>query len=445
MCPLGTYCPEGSSGPKDCLAGKYCEVTRLPEPSGNCTAGYYCPPNSTNANAQPCYDGFYCPEGIEHPLPCPNGTYGRPGESLPSLDLCEPCDPGSYCNGVGRSNTSGLCSVGFYCPEGSTSSHDPSNECEAGYHCPEGSGAQRPCNDGFYQNETQQGSCKVCPPGFYCPPGIAVSSPFDCPSGHYCPNGTKLDTENPCPPGTFNSLTNRVTLDDCLPCFPRYYCSNSGQVSGTGDGSCPAGWYCPAGTAESDENICEPGHYCETGSANATACPSGTFRENPGNTDRNNCESCRPGKYCLAGSTGGADCAPGFICTGGSDVPEPNDPGKGFTCPKGYYCESGATEARGCPVGQYQDEMGKSTCKFCEPSFYCNSVNMTEPLPCPAGRYCEGNTTTPRCPQGTYSSSLELSNKTECVDCPAGRYKKILCRSSVAYSPVVITSLFEPN
>ena len=55
-----------------------------------------------------------------------------------------------------------------------------------------------------------------------------------CPAGHYCPLGTASEYENPCPRGTFFNSTRAESLDDCLACTPGYYCDIDGLENPTG-------------------------------------------------------------------------------------------------------------------------------------------------------------------------------------------------------------------
>lgn len=64
----------------------------------SCPAGYYCLANSTTYSHQVCPKGFYCPNNTRHAyeFPCPRGTYS-PFAGRTSLDDCQSCPPGEYC------------------------------------------------------------------------------------------------------------------------------------------------------------------------------------------------------------------------------------------------------------------------------------------------------------------------------------------------------------
>ena len=60
-----------------------------------------------------------------------------------------------------------------------------------------------------------------CDQGYYCPLGVAVSSPteYPCPIGLHCPTGS--DRPQPCLPGTFTNLTLQY---ECIECPDKFYC-----------------------------------------------------------------------------------------------------------------------------------------------------------------------------------------------------------------------------
>jgi hypothetical protein len=170
-----------------------------------------------------------------------------------------------------------------------------------------------------------------------------------CPIGHYCPAGTVTPIQ--CPPGTFNPLTNKFLVTDCLDCTAGFYCSSSGLSAV--EGPCGAGYYCEVKSKEIKPigKYCTAGKKCPVGSATMVNCPAGTYQ----NQDRQaDCLTCPAGFFCPAGT---AD----------------------FTvnvCPAGYYCQAGTTSNNQypCSVGQYNPSTGGQS------SFDC--------LPCGAGEYC---------------------------------------------------------
>ena len=81
---------------------------------------------------------------------------------------CESCTAGSFCNGYGLSNPSGLCSAGYYCPGGQSSDSPVDYACSPGHYCLIGSWNQTGCPSGTYQAHWQRNTCDDCPAGFYC-------------------------------------------------------------------------------------------------------------------------------------------------------------------------------------------------------------------------------------------------------------------------------------
>lgn len=78
-----------------------------------------------------CPMGQYCPIGSSSGTNCPPGTYLNTTGSTDQTD-CHTCLQGYYCAGYGNPAASGLCTVGFYCPSGM-------NITTPGeYTCPEG-------------------------------------------------------------------------------------------------------------------------------------------------------------------------------------------------------------------------------------------------------------------------------------------------------------------
>lgn len=159
ICPMGYYCPVGSSQPSACTPGMYCETPGLPLPTGadldnlimfnlyfildtlnqklwdqvlpsvknhqdkdknicwnlnlclkdilkycfssyigNCSAGWYCNHTSSTKYQHMCPAGSYCPSGSDIPTPCPAGTYSGL-DNNGALTDCLNCTAGHYCHG----------------------------------------------------------------------------------------------------------------------------------------------------------------------------------------------------------------------------------------------------------------------------------------------------------------------------------------------------------
>lgn len=133
--------------------------------TANCDAGFFCVAGSVQArnNNAWCTPGTKCTTGVSAVTNCVAGEY-QPNYAQ---DECLPCPAGFYCAGVGpvnganneatalsdQTSTYYLCPVGYYCPQGTTSS------------------TQYPCPVGSYNPTTgakDNTFCIPCPPGHFC-------------------------------------------------------------------------------------------------------------------------------------------------------------------------------------------------------------------------------------------------------------------------------------
>jgi len=72
ICPIGSYCPQGSPAPTTCIAGSYTNATGQAT-CLTCPAGYQCLGGS---DINPCPQGQYCPLGTGIATqPCPIGEW----------------------------------------------------------------------------------------------------------------------------------------------------------------------------------------------------------------------------------------------------------------------------------------------------------------------------------------------------------------------------------
>ena len=72
ICPIGSYCPEGSPMHIACPNATFMNHTGASK-CYECPEGYYC---TNRDRADPCPQGYYCPRGTgAGTIPCPIGKY----------------------------------------------------------------------------------------------------------------------------------------------------------------------------------------------------------------------------------------------------------------------------------------------------------------------------------------------------------------------------------
>ncbi len=107
-----------------------------------------------------------------------------------------------------------------------------------------------------------------------------------CASGEY--RNTTSGLCEPAGPGYYAA----VGSDEREPCDAGRYCSSSYNTSGSGDGPCAGGKFCPAGSTDAQgSGDCRAGYYCPTGSGTASgagACGGGTY-SGPGQSVCSDC------------------------------------------------------------------------------------------------------------------------------------------------------------
>eukprot|EP00163_Fabomonas_tropica_P011852 TRINITY_DN227_c0_g2_i1.p1 TRINITY_DN227_c0_g2~~TRINITY_DN227_c0_g2_i1.p1 ORF type:complete len:7500 (+),score=2428.07 TRINITY_DN227_c0_g2_i1:177-22676(+) len=484
-CPVGTYNPSlGRGALSDCLdcpPGSYC-LQKSVNVTGPCDPGHYCPARSYGPQQFPCPTttyralpggekledcvpcqygrycgqasvigtvcprGYYCLVGVDTPEPCPIGTFGN-STGLRQVEECTDCPPGRYCDGSGLPNPRGPCDPGYYCSGRAFTSAPPGPPtgglCPPGGYCPVGSSVPTACSPGTFNNFTggrTQLDCSFCTPGFYC---AGSNNPFPtgpCDAGFYCtlsaqdPTGTGAGgitpagtytvpgspAPIPCEPGTYAPTVG--SKNKCRDCIPKFHCPFPGATNQT---VCPAGSYCPLGTAS------------------AIKCPTGTYSNQIGQDNITACLDCPPGRYCDAeGLTAPAgDCSPGFYCIGRVDTPTPFNLALQFgaLCPKGRYCvgQNGPLPPK-CPAGTFNPLEGVTNitaCTTCPEGMYCTNAAVPEAPtgPCAPGYFCNTGSITSTPSGGTPVTHGGPSGSGGL--CPTGYY----CPSPVStgtYGPV---------
>lgn len=179
VCPLGRYCPEGSSLPSVCPNGtvRVEEGGASPDDCTSCPRGFIC--DAVSTEGRPCPPGYYCPERQEQ-IACPIGTFTELEASW-LLSNCSDCASGSLCDVKGIGNlTNHLCPLGHYCPKGTDGSTQNPIEC------PEGTFRD-------VKGAASVDECHPCLSGNNCPePGTIW--PIPCRESYSCPEGSVNET-----------------------------------------------------------------------------------------------------------------------------------------------------------------------------------------------------------------------------------------------------------
>jgi len=199
-----------------------------------------------------------------------------------------------------------------------------------------------------------------------------------------------------CPVGQY-AYTSDCTCQSCSDKYGSECLSCTDKKCKT----CEVGYYIENDICE----ICPIGHSCNDGIK--TICPEGQYQDEVGKTS---CKKCEVGYYCTNGIKS--------PCEAGS-YSSTEEATSCTICEKGYYCPGGSDRIQ-CDGTNYQDEVGKSSCKDCSTNGYYVSDDKTSCNICEAGNYCTSGIKA-QCEAGKYSSAGASS----CTNCSAGSYSSI--------------------
>lgn len=354
-CDVGTYCPEGTLEPVDCVAGTWdhdADPETRCEPWTNCLAGSYIADTGTAIRDRRC-------------VVCADGQFTIDPNS-PVCSSWTACEPGYHVRIAGTTDTDQICSP---CPAGTFTDEPNLAQCAEWNDCAIGEQVKAEGTPGADRQ------CETCPEGTF---STSENAP-GCSSHRGCEPGTFVDSSGSdstdaacsgCPSGTFSSTMNAESCAEWTDCLAGEFVAELGTATddrqcepcppdtesfGVNSGACVAVGECPPGTVEvtpSTESTpaecddCEPGQYCAGGSSEAVDCGDGDWDndEDPATP----CVAqtmCSPGEYILA---------PGDATTDRSCD----------ACPGGTYSSTvqspSCTEWTSCPPGSYVQMAGSS-------------------------------------------------------------------------------------
>ena len=238
-------------------------------------------------------------------------------------------------------------------------------------------------------------ACTVCPPGRYCPDGIAV---LLCAAGAF--QAVEGQTAClPCTAGTYNPVEGATS---CLACDAGTYNGNVGATACQSCGSCAAGQEAAVPCSSTSDVVC-------------AACPAETYNDGS-QAQCQPCSVCPPGTFILVECSATTDrvcqaCPVGSYCPDGIVAIE---------CPAGrFQALEGQTECSTCLAGTFSAITGATECQLCVPGFYNPIDGATSCQPCEAGEFNDqfGAQSCQACPANTYNPDVA---QTECLACPNG-------------------------
>jgi len=193
-----------------------------------------------------------------------------------------------------------------------------------------------------------------------------------CPMGYFEQDSACVQ----CPGGQWNPIDDICPITTCS--------------------TCPAGYYCPAGSW--NLKICPTGCYCPAGAASYSKCPAvrGAVMAAFGSIPRKH----SPHIFSLLNMPHSLYLA---LLTSSRLVAFP---------PQGYYCPYAASTYIACAAGKTSEAYATSCYATCAAGQYGSGSCST----CPAGYYCPaGATSASPCPAGYYCPSAGLSSYSTCT------------------------------
>lgn len=392
-----------------------------------CPKGFYCPVTAPDKNLTvPCGNSAiqYCPESSSQPLPTAQGFFAA-GFVYPQVTPSSPgsntlqvggftaqvkCPRGSYCidgiktlcpagrygGSTGNTNAScsGLCTAGFFCPEGSTVSTQNPCGVDATVFCPAGSAAPTRVLRSYYTNGHGPGmisdiqevrlsnvdaTTKFClalsgtsTKYATCPANAAlltISSTTATAIKNYLQSLQRnLVTVSP-PTLVGSTFTFAVTFSGYVRYVDMLVAQKASSASAAAisevfrisEATEPSVGEQYLGMRHTAQTLCEPGYWCDERTGIRQKCAAGRYGDAGGLFNAECSGLCAAGYYCTEGSI-----SPNEVKCGAADVFCPAGSSAPTTVTNGYYTTNGDEGPEGDKLTRYSE-------RKCEPGSWCSA------------------------------------------------------------------------
>lgn len=458
-CRAGCYCTGSKKSIEEIDVEKYCKERKTHDKYiNNDTYGVYlCPSGKTsNAGAKKASDCFSPNDAATQPANEGVKTVTEKGKSCsknkiagPGLycgaSLTKECKPGCFCPGNGNGSFTWLAGdVEKGCKEKWSKVTTELNSkgvflCDAGYTSNAGAKSKADCykiEDATSSDTATSGkTCsnkKPAPAGSYC--GATITK--KCKPGCYCEGGGNFtwlagDVEKGCKE-RWNKVTDELNEKGV------YLCP-AGFTTIEGAGSLSDCFLNGHSDIKYQEITCEAGEYLPANSKDCTPCRTDSYCDGitnavPSNKDQG-ITKCQEGLIPNDDHTGchepaDTECAAGQYLPAGTT--------KCQTCPDGYACPGGTSDAIKC-ISFTSVSDDKTTCVAtnvtCDAGYYL-PTNLPQCTPCngateTAGKVCKGGVLTPSetAPAGLESCVGTMVPNKEQTSCVAASTNSITCNA----------------
>ena len=419
-----------------------------------CPGNTFAAPNNTLCS--PCFEFSSSSAGSESQSNCTcNPGYAALALGFPDagnfvVDKCVACAPGSYKHEL-RNTACSACAAGLY-QLSSASTH--CDECAADHYvradgacvscgahenaparsstsaactCDAGYARAALAQYGFFLEHEPNGDddsdgdadCRACRPGYFRSSNEGDDTCRACPAGSVTDAAASTQDADcfACGRASYVALTVNGSL--CRPCTQN---ANSSELSvGIGGCLCDAGYFRAA--EHWDGNPTMEHVLALEAALVCSECPSGKFKETPGNQQCTLCPAGTTGSNATTLRTGESSCAPCSPNTYSMLVFAPEAGGNVFqcaACPSGALSSASSTSLDNCSCSSgFSFVSTGSPCEACEPGKFKREVANAHCSPCVAGSYALGAASMcTQCPANATTAEHGARNSSACVCLP---------------------------